>query len=1147
MRSKKRTVVILIVVIIMLLGFAGSLLVYRNKLSSEENVKNTSSDNIAQSLSSTSNNRYFENFYDKPITDENIALDSIEVNRVQLGYDDENLSFEFKSKDEYMGSTYRFNILYKDIPLNSEEVRVLVDENGKARTLISREIPIKQLEKISTTPKVTQDEALNIAKETLGENFSEYKSPFGDEKSYPELIIYEINNKYILSYSINSGSFVCVINAENGNVVVCHSIMVSNSAEYEGQNGDIHQIFYDDYKDENYDIKNMLYDKEKNIYILDDVKQQFNMGDVFTIADIHSGKNKSAVDAMANTYRAVEYFKEKLNITFDKIFVQVNDTESIDNACGTSWKDNNKSYAMITFSIMSNKKQAQYSAYLDAVAHEYTHSVTNLKAFGSKGYNEDSNYFERNALMEAYSDIFGQLIEQKYTGETDWILFTANGNRNLKNQKTYSKRRKTKDNKGTEDNDYGYAHYNSIIISHTAYLMSQDNDNKKYDNKYLLDYDQLGQLWYGSLKYLDEKSNFSDCRYAIEQSARELIEKGVLLEGNLKVIEQAFNDVEVDSDTVRHGVENSLKVTTSTATTPSDPVEITEIESTEATTPPTATELQITAVDLIEKSIPEIISLMNGEYQIIKTENDGYIYIQNQSVFPGMEFYVQVSGDDIISANNGEELHSDSLKTNLESGKYPLDGIQVNQSGKIDDSISADMDYTECCKVLGNFNCVSGTGAYLSGAPSAVAYTYNVNNAEITLYFEITSDLITLLSLGEISSVSSEEMQSYNPHLMNTVIKKDAKADTIVALSLGDSCSGCIDNNGILYMWGSNLFGRLGNGTTNNSSTPIKIMDNVKEVNLGDFYSTAITKDGSLYMWGGEDNSIPVKIMDNVKTVSLGGSLGSEHIGAITEDGSLYMWGSNEHGKLGNGTTEDSSTPIKIMDNVKSIHLSYDYSAAITNDGELYMWGGNWCYQLGNGNTEDSLTPIKIMDNVKSVVLGSSHNAAINKDGSLFMWGYNDRGQIGNGTTENSSTPVKIMDNVKAVSLGSEHSGAITEDGSLYMWGDNFYNQLGYSVAKSSTPTKVLDNIKSIKFAGCQSSAITEDNVLYMWGRETNITIDDTISVSIGQFSYGKNHFGIIKTDGSLYMWGYNTSGELGNGESGAYAKSSTPIKIEMT
>lgn len=1141
MRSKKRTVVILMVVIVMLLGFAGSLLVYRNKLSSES-VKNTSSDNITQSLSSTSNNRYFENFYDKPITDENIALNSIEVNRVQLGYDDENITFKFVTENGYLGASYRFKVLYKGIPLDNETIIVTAKEDGTPNVLVSRAIDVEKLNKINTNPKITQDEALNIAKETLGEDFSEYNisANFKHVKISPQLIIYETKNQYVLSY-IYSGNYICIIDAQNGNVIESHSSLVFNSAEYEGQNGDIHQVFYDDYKDDNYDIKNLLWNKDKNIYIFDDVEgaQNYIPINVFTIDDIQSEKNKSAVDGMANTYRAVEYFEKNHNFTFDATFVEVNDDDEVkNNSGGRSWvTTSGSSVANIIFGVYLFKNQD--SCRLDDVGHEYTHAVTNLKVFGN-GYKKDSKYFERNALQEAYSDIFGQLVEQKYTGKTDWIQ--SDTGRNLKKPKinAYSKLDKNA--------DYDkFAHNNSTIISHTAYLMSQDNDNKKYDNKYLLDYDQLGQLWYGSLEYLNDESNFSDCRYAIEQSARELIEKGVLVEDNLKVIEQAFNDVEVDSDTVRHGVENSLKVTTSTETTLSEPVEITEIESTEATTPPTATELQITAVDLIEKSIPEIISLMNGEYQIIKTENDGYIYIQNQSVFPGMEFYVQVLGDDIIPASNGEELHSDSLKTNLESGKYPLDGIQVNQSGKIDDSISADMDYTECCKVLGNFNCVSGTGAYLSGAPSAAAYTYNINNSEITLYFEITSDLITLLSLGEISSVSSEEMQSYNPHLMNTVIKKDVKADTIVALSLGDSCSGCIDNNGILYMWGSNLFGRLGNGTTNNSSTPIKIMDNVKEVNLGDFYSTAITKDGSLYLWGGEDNSIPVKIMDNVKTVSLGGSLGSEHIGAITEDGSLYMWGSNEHGKLGNGTTEDSSTPIKIMDNVKSIHLSYDYSAAITNDGELYMWGGNWCYQLGNGNTEDSLTPIKIMDNVKSVVLGSSHNAAINKDGSLFMWGYNDRGQIGNGTTENSSTPVKIMDNVKAVSLGSEHSGAITEDGSLYMWGDNFYNQLGYSVAKSSTPTKVLDNIKSINFAGCQSSAITEDNVLYMWGRETNITIDDTISVSIGQFSYGKNHFGIIKTDGSLYMWGYNTSGELGNGESGAYAKSSTPIKIEMT
>ncbi len=144
--------------------------------------------------------------------------------------------------------------------------------------------------------------------------------------------------------------------------------------------------------------------------------------------------------------------------------------------------------------------------------------------------------------------------------------------------------------------------------------------------------------------------------------------------------------------------------------------------------------------------------------------------------------------------------------------------------------------------------------------------------------------------------------------------------------------------------------------------------------------------------------------MDNVKSVSLG----DWHSAAITEGGSLYMWGNNEYGRLGNGTTEDSSIPIKIMDNVKSVSLGGYHSAAVTEDGSLYMWGYNSAGQLGNGTTEDSLTPVRVMDNVKSVSLGDWHSAAITEDGSLYMWGSNCYGQLGNGTTKSSYVPIKI-------------------------------------------------------------------------------------------------------------------------------------------
>lgn len=210
-----------------------------------------------------------------------------------------------------------------------------------------------------------------------------------------------------------------------------------------------------------------------------------------------------------------------------------------------------------------------------------------------------------------------------------------------------------------------------------------------------------------------------------------------------------------------------------------NPIKITE----PATTP---TEFSITAVDLIDKTIPEIISLMNGEYQIIQTEMGGYyngtysgiFYIQNQSVFPGMEFYSTVTFDESVKCNPmskypGEEIQSDELRRNLEAGKYALDVIQVNKSGKVSNTIQVGMDYKSCSKALGDFDCIGGNGGYLSGSIESVSHTYNEKNAEIILhFFDIPLKILSDLTSSKISSVSSEEMKSYNPKLENVVIRK---------------------------------------------------------------------------------------------------------------------------------------------------------------------------------------------------------------------------------------------------------------------------------------------------------------------------------------------------------------------------------------
>lgn len=634
MRSKKRTIGILIVVIVVLLGFAGSLLVYRNKLSSEK-TNNNSNNNTAQSLSSAPSGISIENFYDKPITDEKIALDSIEANRDKLGYSDKNFTFIYDEKSS-SGTAYHFDLYYKDIPVYSpvgiRGVSVITYYDNSADVLITGVSDSEKIIKVNTTPKITQDELKDIIKRQFSI----------EEDINSKLIVYETSEEYVLAYYIEYSFYIYIINAENGEIIDSSSMLVSNSAEYEGQNGDIHQIFYNDYTDETKDTKNALWDNEKNIFIVNnrwgyELFGKKSSEGLFTTEDLKLGNNKSAIDGMANAYRAVEFFEKKFDYTFDSTYVSVNvdkdkdkkGNTKKDNACGTYAKVNDDNIAYLFFLVSSDKDKAQWTAYLDLVAHEYTHAITGSKAFGT-GYSKDSKYYEKNALMEAYSDIFGELVEKEYTGSTDWKNYNLRNIREPKIKK-YTKRYITEDKQGTDDddNDYGGAHQNSTIISHVAYLMSKSNDSKKYDAEFLLDYNQLAQLWYGSLEYLKktEFMDFSDCRYAVEKSARKLIEEGVLLENNLKVIEQAFNEVEVSSNPARRGAENSAEIKEKhTATVPiedetqsSEPMEIEEIEITEPTT--TAKTEQTTTTTEPISTIPEDACIYNGHSYMVCPES----------------------------------------------------------------------------------------------------------------------------------------------------------------------------------------------------------------------------------------------------------------------------------------------------------------------------------------------------------------------------------------------------------------------------------------------------------------------------------------------------------------------------------------------
>lgn len=295
-------------------------------------------------------------------------------------------------------------------------------------------------------------------------------------------------------------------------------------------------------------------------------------------------------------------------------------------------------------------------------------------------------------------------------------------------------------------------------------------------------------------------------------------------------------------------------------------------------------------------------------------------------------------------------------------------------------------------------------------------------------------------------------------------------------------------------------------------------------------------------------------------------SASSTHSMAIMADGTLWGWGSNYKGQLGDGTTEDRATPVKIMDNVVSVSAGYEYTMAIKTDGSLWAWGNNLFGRLGDGSDKSQLRPVKVMDQVAMVSAGQYFTMAVKTDGSLWAWGDNSHGTLGNGEYHPAldsfsliePLPIKIMDDVKYVSVSSDHTLAIKTDDTLWGWGSNYYGQLGnglygnewnrYAGPFQTVPTKIMENVAAVSAGGSNSMAIKTDGTLWGWGGKCEAlgveNAGDMKSASgmriqanpiqvmedVAAVSTSSTGAMAIKTDGTLWGWGNNRNGYLGIG-----------------
>ena len=308
---------------------------------------------------------------------------------------------------------------------------------------------------------------------------------------------------------------------------------------------------------------------------------------------------------------------------------------------------------------------------------------------------------------------------------------------------------------------------------------------------------------------------------------------------------------------------------------------------------------------------------------------------------------------------------------------------------------------------------------------------------------------------------------------------------------------------GQAMVWGNNLYGQLGNGSSVSIATlpAFANINNVEVVSAGWSHCSAVKKDGTLWTWGYNSSgqlglsstalSVPqptqVVGMSNVRSVACG----HEHTLVLKQNGTVWSCGINGQGQLGNGSNNPSGTFIQLagLNNVIQVAGGYTHSMALKSDGTVWAWGGNSTGQLGNGSYTASNVAIQVssLSDVIWIAAAGSHSLAVKNDGTVWVWGKNNFGQLGLGNTINQNTPQQIASIAGATSVaaGWEHSLVLKSDSTVWTFGRNTEGQLGIgNFVASNTPVQCLLPIgtKEISAGTYHNMAIGSDNVLRMWG-----------------------------------------------------------------
>lgn len=279
---------------------------------------------------------------------------------------------------------------------------------------------------------------------------------------------------------------------------------------------------------------------------------------------------------------------------------------------------------------------------------------------------------------------------------------------------------------------------------------------------------------------------------------------------------------------------------------------------------------------------------------------------------------------------------------------------------------------------------------------------------------------------------------------------------------------------------------------------------------------------------------------------------GSNQVVALGGDGTVWRWGQNEV-----GAESPFATPVAGLSGIGSVSMGYWHGLALRRDGTVWAWGRNAQGQLGDGTLTDRPAAVQVpgLSGIVAVAAGYYHSLALGSDGTVWTWGSNSNGQLGDGTRVDSAVPRSVtgVTGISQIAAGQLTSWAVATAGTVSAWGANSGNVIGtlgvgnLSSLYQLTPAAVLgiDLVATLSAGDGYALAARQDGTVWAWGDNRSGRIGDgsltgvyttpfqiaglqnVVSVSAG------NGLSLaLRSDGTAWAWGggSNQDGGVGDG-----------------